>query len=46
LFQFPSQRVFTATAADNEDFHGNEASLGKHFGASWMRLDRVSPYQS
>ena len=34
LFQFPGERVFAATAADDEDFHGNAASSGKQFKAS------------
>jgi hypothetical protein len=37
LLQFPDKRVFAATAADDEDFHGNAASLGKRLKASLAR---------
>jgi len=34
LLQFPNQRVFAATAADDENFHGNAASLGNELKSS------------
>jgi hypothetical protein len=34
LLQFPSQRVLTAAAANDENFHGTESSLGNEFKAS------------
>src|SRR5437763_9758329 len=54
LLQFPGERVFAAAAADDEDFHGNAASLGNGANASCSdaeitiasRTDdpRVSPF--
>ena len=39
LVQLPQQRVLAATAADDENFHGNAASLGNEANASCSRAE-------